>query len=290
MGCGHAEPVRGLRAAVCRGAAAVALVLGGAGPGSATPLVRVVPGESMNIDTAGVVVTASSTAWRVTAPMRPDNGNANLPTSFRRWWHFEVVGFDATAGSTLAITMAKPDGVALGNDRTTSTSVNLENEWAQGSRGPTSWHRWQPRAGPGHGRARRASAPRAWRPTSRWRGAAVGGLARERRQRGNDRLRGPGRHESRLARRRPRRRRHRRLGTVHLGPRRRAGAGRTGGGVVLVAAALTAATHLRGRSTRARGPAAAPSARRRAGCAPRGRRRASRPRVALSPPSPASRR
>jgi hypothetical protein len=61
-------------------------------------------------------------------------------------------------------------------------------------------------------------------------------------------------------------------------------------GVVLVAAALTAATHLRGRSTRARGPAAARSARRRAGCGPRGRRRASRPRVALSPPSPASRR
>lgn len=107
MGCGHAEPVRGLRSAVCRGAAAVALVLGGAGPGSATPLVRVVPGESMNIDTAGVVVTASSTAWRVTAPMRPDNGNATLPTSFRRWWHFEVAGLDATAGSTLAMSITR---------------------------------------------------------------------------------------------------------------------------------------------------------------------------------------
>lgn len=107
MGCGHAEPVRGLRAAVGCGAAAVALVLGGAGPGSATPLIRVVAGESMNIDTAGVVVTASSTAWRVTAPMRPDNGNASLPTSFRRWWHFQVDGLDAASGSTLAMSITK---------------------------------------------------------------------------------------------------------------------------------------------------------------------------------------
>ena len=107
MECDRAKPVRRLRASICCGVAAVALGLGGAGPGSATPLIRVVPGESMNIDTAGVVVTASSTAWRVTAPMRPDNGNASLPTSFRRWWHFEVAGLNATAGSTLSMSITR---------------------------------------------------------------------------------------------------------------------------------------------------------------------------------------
>jgi len=107
MGSGQSTPVRRLLAAARCGAVTVALVLGTAGPASATPLIRIVPGESMNIDTTGVVVTASSTAWRVTAPMRPDNGNASLPTSFRRWWHFEVAGLDATTGSTLAMSITR---------------------------------------------------------------------------------------------------------------------------------------------------------------------------------------
>jgi autotransporter-associated beta strand protein len=107
MGCGHARPVGRRRMAAWRAAAAVALPLAAAGPGFAAPLIRIVPGESMNIDTAGVVVTASSTAWRVTAPMRPDNGNASLPTSFRRWWHFQVDGLDAASGSTLAMSITK---------------------------------------------------------------------------------------------------------------------------------------------------------------------------------------
>jgi autotransporter-associated beta strand protein len=87
-------------------AAVVSLGLAAA-PAVAQPLVRVVPGESMNIDTAGVVVTASSSAWRITAPMRDDNGNAALGTSFRRWWHFQVDGLNATAGSTLAMSIMR---------------------------------------------------------------------------------------------------------------------------------------------------------------------------------------
>ena len=76
-------------------------------PAVAQPLVGILPGESMNIDTAGVVVTGSSNAWRITAPMRDDNGNASLGTSFRRWWHFQVEGLNAAAGSTLAMSITK---------------------------------------------------------------------------------------------------------------------------------------------------------------------------------------
>jgi len=84
-----------------------ALALAVAEPVAAAPVIRTVANESMNIDTAGVVVTASSSGWRITAPMRADNGDAALPTSFRRWWHFEVDGLDATAGSTLAMSVTK---------------------------------------------------------------------------------------------------------------------------------------------------------------------------------------
>ena len=76
-------------------------------PAVAQPLVGILPSESMNIDTAGVVVTGSSNAWRITAPMRDDNGNASLGTSFRRWWHFQVEGLNAAAGSTLAMSITK---------------------------------------------------------------------------------------------------------------------------------------------------------------------------------------
>ncbi len=76
-------------------------------PAVAAPIVRTFAGESMSIDTAGVVVTASSSAWRITAPMRDDNGNASLGTSFRRWWHFQVDGLDSTAGSTLSMALTK---------------------------------------------------------------------------------------------------------------------------------------------------------------------------------------
>lgn len=107
MGCGDTKPVRRRRMAARRGAATVALAFAIAGTGAAAPLIRIVPGESMSIDTTGVVVTASSAAWRITAPMRADNGNASLPTSFRRWWHFQVDGLDATVGSTLAMSITK---------------------------------------------------------------------------------------------------------------------------------------------------------------------------------------
>ncbi|MFZ4638388.1 MAG: M14 family zinc carboxypeptidase, partial [Pirellulales bacterium] len=87
---------------------AAAAMLGSiAVPAVAQPLVGILPGESMNIDTAGVVVTGSSNAWRITAPMRDDNGNASLGTSFRRWWHFQVEGLNAAAGSTLAVSITK---------------------------------------------------------------------------------------------------------------------------------------------------------------------------------------
>ncbi|MFM7184097.1 MAG: autotransporter-associated beta strand repeat-containing protein [Planctomycetota bacterium] len=86
--------------------AAAGLLLVAAGSASAAPSVRTIANESMNIDTAGVVVTASSSSWRITAPMRADNGDTSLPSSFRRWWHFEVGGLDS-AGSTLAMSLTK---------------------------------------------------------------------------------------------------------------------------------------------------------------------------------------
>jgi hypothetical protein len=64
-------------------------------------------GEMMSIDTSGVVVSPGAGSWRVTAPMRDDNGNATLPTSFRRWWHFEVTGLDAPGGTTLDIAITR---------------------------------------------------------------------------------------------------------------------------------------------------------------------------------------
>jgi autotransporter-associated beta strand protein len=86
---------------------AVLLAVALAAPANAAPSVRTLPNESMNIDTAGVVVTSGTGSWRIAAPMRDDNGNASLGTSFRRWWHFEIDGLDAAAGSTLAMSITK---------------------------------------------------------------------------------------------------------------------------------------------------------------------------------------
>ncbi len=73
----------------------------------AAPSIRVVPGEEMNIDTTGIVVTQATNSWRITTPMRDDNGNASLGTSFRRWWHFAVDGLNAATGSTLDFSVTK---------------------------------------------------------------------------------------------------------------------------------------------------------------------------------------
>jgi autotransporter-associated beta strand protein len=89
------------------GFVAVMLAVATAAPAAAAPSVRTLPNESMNIDTAGVVVTSGAGSWRITAPMRDDNGNASLGTSFRRWWHFAIDGLDAAAGSTLAMSITK---------------------------------------------------------------------------------------------------------------------------------------------------------------------------------------
>ena len=90
-----------------RGFAAAWLAVAIAPLAAAAPSVRTLPNESMNIDTAGIVVTSGTGSWRIAAPMRDDNGNASLGTSFRRWWHFEIGGLDAAAGSTLAMSITK---------------------------------------------------------------------------------------------------------------------------------------------------------------------------------------
>lgn len=60
-------------------------------------------GETMRLGTA-TVVAGTAGAWTVTLPMANDNGDAALPTSFRRWWHCEIGNLPA-AGATLNISV-----------------------------------------------------------------------------------------------------------------------------------------------------------------------------------------
>jgi Zinc carboxypeptidase len=60
-------------------------------------------GENMRLQSA--TVAAGTTAnWNVTLQMANDNGNAGLPTSFRRWWHCQIANLNP-AGSTLQISV-----------------------------------------------------------------------------------------------------------------------------------------------------------------------------------------
>ena len=64
-------------------------------PAVAQPLVGILPSESMNIDTAGVVVTGSSNAWRITAPMRDVNSRMTTGPMFGRMCRQRICAGDA---------------------------------------------------------------------------------------------------------------------------------------------------------------------------------------------------
>ena len=60
-------------------------------------------GETMRLQSANVAAGAGG-SWDLTLQMANDNGNASLPTSFRRWWHCEIGNLGAF-GSTLNVTI-----------------------------------------------------------------------------------------------------------------------------------------------------------------------------------------
>lgn len=60
-------------------------------------------GEMMRLGTP-TVAAGTGGAWTVTLPVANDNGNAALPTSFRRWWHCEI-GNLPPGGATLNISV-----------------------------------------------------------------------------------------------------------------------------------------------------------------------------------------
>jgi hypothetical protein len=81
-------------------------------------------GESMRLQSA--TVAAGTTAnWNVALQMANDNGNAGLPTSFRRWWHCQIGNLNP-AGSTLQISVTNAG----------YTDIILP-VWAQSSNGTT---------------------------------------------------------------------------------------------------------------------------------------------------------
>lgn len=70
-----------------------------AGLTDAQPSLHVTPGEQMRINVGGTVVAPITGGWRITAPMLNDNDGAfGVPTSFTRWWHFEVRDLDPGGG------------------------------------------------------------------------------------------------------------------------------------------------------------------------------------------------
>jgi hypothetical protein len=60
-------------------------------------------GENMRLQSS-TVVAGTTANWNVTLQMANDNGNASLPTSFRRWWHCQIGNLNP-AGSTLQISV-----------------------------------------------------------------------------------------------------------------------------------------------------------------------------------------
>lgn len=65
-------------------------------------------GETMRLRSASVVASGSS-SYDITLVVENDNGNAALPSSFRRWWHCEIGNLDL-AGVVLAITVDSTGG------------------------------------------------------------------------------------------------------------------------------------------------------------------------------------
>lgn len=68
---------------------------------AAQPSLSTTLGDQMRIDLANVSVTPSGSAWNIVAPMLDDNEDTSLPNNFRRWWHFQIDGLNATEGETL---------------------------------------------------------------------------------------------------------------------------------------------------------------------------------------------
>jgi Zinc carboxypeptidase len=71
-----------------------------------TPVVTAA-GENMRIRSS--TVAASGAAFNITVVMENDNVNATLPTTFRRWWHFQVGNLNP-AGVTLNFTIDSTGG------------------------------------------------------------------------------------------------------------------------------------------------------------------------------------
>jgi hypothetical protein len=64
-------------------------------------------GETMRIRSS--TVTPSGSAFNITVVMENDNQNATLPTTFRRWWHFQVANLNP-AGVTINFTIDSTSG------------------------------------------------------------------------------------------------------------------------------------------------------------------------------------
>ena len=62
-------------------------------------------GENMRLASANVS-SGSGGSWTLTLTMSPDNGNASLASSWRRWWHCEVTNL--VPGSNLNFRIASP--------------------------------------------------------------------------------------------------------------------------------------------------------------------------------------
>ena len=58
-------------------------------------------GENMRLRSHSV--SGSAPAFNIDATVDHDNGNSGLPTSWRRWWHFEVGNLDPSAVTTLNV-------------------------------------------------------------------------------------------------------------------------------------------------------------------------------------------
>jgi hypothetical protein len=79
----------------------------GASLAAQTPVVSA-NGDTMRIRSATVTAAAGG-AFNVGVVVENDNANASLPTTWRRWWHFEVRNLNA-AGTTMTFTVDSASG------------------------------------------------------------------------------------------------------------------------------------------------------------------------------------
>ncbi len=83
--------------------AAFAAAAAAAAPGLVAQPVVSTGGETMRLAAASVTARPGG-GWNVDLTMQDDNGNASLPTSWRRWWHCQIDGLQA-GGETLFVTV-----------------------------------------------------------------------------------------------------------------------------------------------------------------------------------------